>query len=45
MKNVANNNFEALQLLNVLITEVNTRYSNLAASKLASDDMGSLEPK
>ena len=44
MQRIINNNFEALQSLNIPITQINARHSNSAASKLTSDDMGGLEP-
>ena len=42
---VATNNYESLQSLNVPIAQVNARHSTPAAAKIASDDMGGLEPK
>ena len=42
---VARDNYEVLEKLCVPIAQINARHSNKASAKLASDDMGGLEPK
>ena len=44
-ENVAKNNYEALESLNVPIAHINARHNIAAASKLSPDDMGGLHPK